>query len=66
MAALRDRPLMRDALLAGGVIAASAVAALIALDRGTLLRPHFNFAISAPEHSDAAAALAIANIQRRN
>ena len=48
---------MRDALLAGGVIAASAVAALIALDRGTLLRPHFNFAISAPEHSDAAAAL---------
>lgn len=48
---------MRDALLAGGVIAASAVAALIALDRNTLLRPHFNFAISAPAHSDGAAAL---------
>lgn len=50
MAALRDRPLMRDALLAGGVIAASAVAALIALDRGPGARPHFGFAISTPEH----------------
>jgi Galactose oxidase, central domain len=56
MAALRDRPLIRDALLAGGVIAASAVAALIALDRGPGARPHFGFAISTPEHSDAAAA----------
>jgi hypothetical protein len=52
MAALRDRPLMRDALLAGGVIAASAVAALIALDRGPDARPHFGFAISTPARSD--------------
>jgi len=50
MAGLRDRPMMRDALLAGGVIAASAVTALIALDRGPRARPHFDFAISAPDH----------------
>ncbi len=43
---------MRDALLAGGVIAASAVATLIALDRGPIPRPqHFSFATST-EHSD--------------
>jgi len=47
---------MRDALLAGGVIAAGAVAALIALDRGPGARPHFGFGISAPEHSDGVAA----------
>ena len=52
MAGLRDRPLMRDALLAGGVIAASAIAALIALDRGPLTRPRFGFVGSVPEHSD--------------
>lgn len=59
MAGLRDRPLMRDALLAGGVIAASAVAALIAVDRGQLARPHFGFVASAPAHpggDDSAAA----------
>jgi Galactose oxidase, central domain/Kelch motif len=50
MAGLRDRPLIRDALLAGGVIAASAVAALIALDRGPIPRPHFGFAESELEH----------------
>ncbi len=43
---------MRDALLVGGVIAASAVTALIALDRGPGPRPHFGFGISAPESSD--------------
>jgi hypothetical protein len=48
MAGLRDRPLMRDALLAGGVIAASAVAILIALDRGPVPRPHLNSATSSP------------------
>jgi hypothetical protein len=52
MAGLRDRPLIRDALLAGGVIAASAVAALIALDRGPLPRHHFGFVASASEHSE--------------
>jgi hypothetical protein len=52
MAGLRDRPLIRDALLAGGVIAASAVAALIALDRGPISRHHFGFVTSASEHSD--------------
>jgi len=52
MAGLRDRPLMRDALLAGGVIAASAMAALIALDGGQLPRPHFGFSASAPMRSD--------------
>jgi hypothetical protein len=55
MAGLRDRPLMRDALLAGGVIAASALTALIALDRGQLTRPHFN---STATRSDGGAATA--------
>jgi hypothetical protein len=54
MAGLRDRPLMLNALLAGGVIAASAVAALIALDRGPVPRPHFGFGASVPGHSDSA------------
>jgi Galactose oxidase, central domain len=52
MAGLRDRPLIRDALLAGGVIAASAVAALIALDRGPLPRHLFGFVASVSEHSE--------------
>jgi hypothetical protein len=52
MAGLRERPLIRDALLAGGVIAASAVAALIALDRSPVPRHHFGFAASASERSD--------------
>jgi len=55
MAGLRDRPLIRDALLAGGVIAASAVAVLIALDRGPIPRRHFGFVASAFDRSDAAA-----------
>lgn len=54
MAGLRDRPLIRDALLAGGVIAASAVAALISLDRGQVPRSHFGFVATASEHSDEA------------
>jgi Galactose oxidase, central domain/Kelch motif len=57
MASLRDRPLMRDALLAGGVIAAGAIAALIALDPGTIPRPRFRFAESTPKHSEGADAL---------
>jgi Galactose oxidase, central domain/Kelch motif len=52
MAGFRDRPLIRDALLAGGVIAASAVAALIALDRGPGPRHHFGFIAAASDHSD--------------
>jgi len=52
MAGLRDRPLMRDSLLAGGVIAASCVAALIAMDRGQIPRHHFGSLASAPIHSD--------------
>ena len=35
-----DRPLIRDALLAGGVIAAGCIAALIAMDRSPRPRPH--------------------------
>jgi len=54
MAGLSDRPLIRDALLAGGIIAASAVAALIALDRGPAPRPHFGFVASATDHTDRA------------
>jgi hypothetical protein len=50
MAGLRDRPLMRDALLAGGVIAASAVAVLVTLDRGPLPHRHFGSVVSAPMH----------------
>jgi len=46
--------MMRDALLAGGVIAASAVAALIALDPGPLTRPHFGFVAAVSERSDSA------------
>ena len=45
---------MRDALLAGGVIAASAVAALIALDPGAVPRPHFGFVAPISERSDSA------------
>ncbi len=45
---------MRDALLAGGVIAASAIAALIALDPGAVPRPHFGFVASVSEHADSA------------
>ncbi|MGB8681288.1 MAG: kelch repeat-containing protein [Candidatus Binatus sp.] len=56
MAGLRDRPLMRDALLAGGVIAASAVAVLIAFDRGQPPRPHFGSIPSAPTLSADASA----------
>ena len=52
MAGLRDRPLIRDALLAGGVIAASAVAALIALDRGAVPRHLFGFVASVSERSE--------------
>ncbi|MGC2495258.1 kelch repeat-containing protein [Candidatus Binatus sp.] len=54
MAGLSDRPLIRDALLAGGIIAASAVAALIALDRGPAPRPHFGFVAPATAHSEGA------------
>jgi large repetitive protein len=53
MAGLSDRPLIRDALLAGGIIAASAVAALIALDRGPAARPHFGF-VAPTDHSGGA------------
>ncbi len=56
MAGLRDRPLMRDALLAGGVIAAGAIAALIALDHGAPLSSHFSSVVSAPDRPDAPAA----------
>lgn len=55
MAGLRDRPLLRDALLAGGVIAASAVAALIALDRGQGSRPRPGFVSLTPLSVEAAA-----------
>src|SRR5260370_5551240 len=55
MAGLRDRPLMRDALLAGGVIAAGVVAALIALDPGAVPRPRFGFAAPVSERSGSAA-----------
>jgi len=50
MAGLRDRPLMRDALLAGAVIAASAVWVLVTLDRGPLTHRHFASVVSAPPH----------------
>ena len=46
--------MMRDALLAGGVIAASAVAALIALDPGPLTRLRFGFVAPVSERSDSA------------
>ncbi len=45
---------MRDALLAGGVIAASAIAALISLDRGQLPGRHFGSGWSEPMRADAA------------
>ncbi|HKN14494.1 MAG TPA: kelch repeat-containing protein [Candidatus Binatus sp.] len=55
MAGLRERPLMRDALLVGGVIAASAVAVLVALDPGQVIRPRFGSMASPPMRSDSAA-----------
>ena len=55
MAGLRDRPLLRDALLAGGVIAASAVAALVALDRGPGTGQRPGFVSLAPLAADSSA-----------
>jgi hypothetical protein len=55
MAGLRDRPLIRDALLAGGVIAASAVAALVALDPGQVSHRHFGAMPPAPAFSESVA-----------
>jgi hypothetical protein len=52
MAGSKDRPLTRDALIAGGVIAASCVAVLIAIDRGQVPRPHFGSVASAPVYPD--------------
>jgi len=46
-----DRPLIRDALLAGGVIAAGCIAALIAMDRSPRPRPHIGTVAAA--HADA-------------
>jgi Galactose oxidase, central domain/Kelch motif len=50
MAGLRDRPLMRDALLAGVVIAASAAAVLVTLDRGPQPKRHFGSVPAAATH----------------
>lgn len=52
MAGLRDRPLMRAALLAGAVVAASAAVLLIAVDRGQVPPPHFDSMEFVPTHSD--------------
>jgi hypothetical protein len=49
MAGLRDRPLIRDALLAGAVIGASAIVALIGIDRRDALHPHFAIALPASD-----------------
>ena len=47
-----DRPLIRDALLAGGVIAAGCIAALIAMDRNPRPRPHISTVASANVESE--------------
>lgn len=47
-----DRPLIRDALLAGGVIAAGCIAALIAMDRGPRPRPHIGTVATARADSE--------------
>lgn len=52
MALSKDRPLIRDALLAGGVIAAGCVAALVSMDRGSIRRIHFGFVATPPAASD--------------
>ncbi len=52
MAEFRERPLMRNALLVGAVIATSAMAVLVALDRGQVDGRHFAPVTSAPLHSD--------------
>ncbi|HEV2171153.1 MAG TPA: kelch repeat-containing protein, partial [Candidatus Binatus sp.] len=58
MAGLRDRPLTRDALLAGAIIAAGAVAALIGVDRGNAPARHFGFGPSSLAVSAGAASTA--------
>ena len=52
MAGLRDRPLMREAVLLGAVIAASAVAVMIALDNGQVARRHFGSMAPEPMRSE--------------
>src|SRR3984885_10875740 len=52
MADLKDRPLMRAALLAGAVAAASAAVLLIAVDRVQVPPPHFDSMEFVPTHSD--------------
>jgi len=47
-----DRPLIRDALLAGGVIAAGCIAALIAVDRSPRPRPHIGTAATSRADSE--------------
>src|SRR5260370_29426654 len=42
-----DRPLIRDALLAGGVVAAGCIAALVSLDRSPRPRPHIGNVVAA-------------------
>lgn len=44
----KDQSLIRDALLAGGVIAAGCVAALVSVDRVQRPRPHIATAVTAP------------------
>jgi hypothetical protein len=48
----KDRPLMRDALLAGGVIAASCVATLVSMDRGSIRPVHIGTVATPPAASD--------------
>ena len=52
MAGLRDRPLMRAALLAAAVAATSAALLLIVVDRGQVSPPHFDSMAFVPTHSD--------------
>src|SRR5580692_9739589 len=52
MAGLRDRPLMRAALLAGAAIAASVAVLLTVVDRGPVSPPRFDSMAFVPTHAD--------------
>ena len=55
MSSSKDRPLMRDAILVGVIIAVGGISALIALDRKPVTRSHAD-AIASPEESHRASA----------
>jgi len=61
-----DRPLIRDALLAGGVIAAGCIAALIAMDRNPRPRAHISTVTTANIDSERAGSAASSTLGHKH